>query len=122
MQSWLKQGLLLTMAAYSWPAVLAQLKRDFDGHGELGLVMLDGLRNADVAFIDDLGAERMTDSNRDWILRELYVVIDQRYANPGCRTLVSSNLSPAQLERQVEDRIGRRLGEMCQPIELKRRK
>jgi len=99
-----------TVAVYSTPALLAHIRSTFDGEGDTYEAFIRRLRTVDLLHLDDLGAERTT----DWVLEQLYALIDARY-NDGGSVLVTSNLDTEELVRQVGDRIVSRLMEMCKP-------
>ncbi len=63
--------------------------------------------------LDDLGAEKPT----EWVRERMYEIVNQRYEwmRP---IIVTSNLSPAQLAKQVGQRVASRLMEMCEVVEL----
>lgn len=64
-------------------------------------------------FLDDLGVEKTT----DWSLQTLYSIVDRRYRDMR-QTLITSNLSIAQIADKIGDRIASRMAEMCSVIEL----
>lgn len=117
----------VTIAAYSWPRVLMELRRGFDlpaHHAEKmkGYAICDALREADVALIDDLGAEKITESNTAWIQQELFVILDTRWLNLR-QTLLTTNLwlrgavgsdpRVPMLDDYLGERIIGRVREMC---------
>jgi predicted ATPase len=71
------------------------------------------LVDARVLVIDDLGAERPT----EWVRERLYEIVNARYeaVRP---ILVTTNLAPAQLEKQLGARITGRLMEVCEVVEV----
>ncbi|MDO8672716.1 MAG: ATP-binding protein, partial [Dehalococcoidia bacterium] len=66
-----------------------------------------------IVLLDDFGAERIT----DWAREKLYQIVNKRY-NDCSETIVTSNLDPEQLAKQVGDRIVSRLVGMCRIIKL----
>jgi DNA replication protein DnaC len=74
--------------------------------------MVDKLIEVDLLVLDDLGAERST----DFALEQLYLIVDGRLRRKRS-TIVTSNLSPDELERALGRYEGRRivsrLHEMC---------
>ena len=73
----------------------------------------DLLHDASFALLDDLGTQRDNETSKIAIL----YLIDQAYA-AGQRLIVTSNLTPAQLN-QFEPRVMSRLAEMGAIIEMK---
>lgn len=74
---------------------------------------VEKLVDARVLVIDDLGAERPS----DWVRERIYEVVNARYeaVRP---IIVTSNLSPGQLEKHLGARITGRLMEMCEVVEV----
>ena len=64
--------------------------------------------------MDDMGAEKTT----DWSMSTLYVLIDKRYSEM-MPTIITSNLTVAEVADKVGDRIASRIAGMCKVIELK---
>lgn len=71
------------------------------------------LVEARMLVIDDLGAEKPT----EWVRERLYEIVNARYeaVRP---ILVTTNLSPQQLEQRIGARVTGRLVEMCELVEL----
>lgn len=61
-------------------------------------------QNPEMLVLDDLGAERLT----DWVFQGLYRIIDYREKNE-LPTVITSNLSLAQVADKFSDRIASRL-------------
>ncbi len=95
-------------AASLFERLRAQMRRD-----DATRLTIDQLANARVLVLDDLGAERPT----DWVRERLYDIVNTRYeANRS--VLVTTNLNPEQMERQLGARIAGRLIEMCRVIDV----
>ena len=62
----------------------------------------------DYLFIDDLGAEKMS----EYVAEFIYILVNERYMNQK-RTVLSTNLSLEEFEERDGDRILSRIGEMC---------
>lgn len=75
---------------------------------------MEGYRNVDLLFLDDLGAEKAS----DWTSETLYQIIDHRY-NEMRPVIVASNIPPAELAAAIGDRLASRLNEMCQTVVIK---
>jgi DNA replication protein DnaC len=95
-----------SVAIYSCPRLLGVIRESIDGSGMLDF--LDRLARVDLLHIDDLGAERKT----EWVVEQLYTIINARYEAKRSM-LVTSNLSPEELEEQLGARIVSRLEGMC---------
>lgn len=91
------------------PDFLSHLKT-FYGKGEDGeRAVRDELDIQAYLFIDDFGAENVTEWNTDI----MYQLINMRYENK-LRTFFASNLSLQQLAERSGDRIVSRIAEMCE--------
>lgn len=67
----------------------------------------------DYLAIDDLGVGKSVEGKESEASRVLcYLLLDYRYSN-ALVTDASANLTPEELESRFDDRIGRRLREMC---------
>lgn len=64
-------------------------------------------KKAQVLFIDDMWRKY---SGRDWLLDEMFGIIDYRYSHNLC-TIVTSNVSLES--NRIDKRIAGRLNEMC---------
>jgi DNA replication protein DnaC len=96
-----------SVAIYSCPRLLGVIRESIDGDGVLDF--LDRLAAVDLLHIDDLGAEHRT----DWVLEQLYTIINTRYEDERS-TIVTSNLGPPELAEQVGERTVSRLEGMCE--------
>lgn len=74
---------------------------------------VEQLVDARVLVIDDLGAERPT----EWVRERLYEIVNARYESVR-PIIVTTNLDPAQLEKQLGARITGRLMEVCEVVHL----
>lgn len=117
--AWSKVDPRLKVAAYPWGDVLEALRRGYRSGSDAGQEMVDALRSADVAMIDDLGIEKITDTNAGWLREILFNVLNERY-NEIRTTVLTSNLEVEQLTDYFGDRIARRVGEMCKVVKLQR--
>ena len=108
----------LLIAAYSWTAVLMQLRRGYSNRDDhTGDAMIDALRKADLVLLDDLGAEKITDANSGWLREILFVILNDRWAEMR-NTVITSNLKPEELALYVGDRIISRIVGMCEGKEI----
>ena len=98
-----------SVAIYSLPRLLSELRKTFDESADLSyLQLLDGLIGVDLLHIDDVGAEKTS----DWVLEQLYAIVNGRYEDERAIVL-TTNLDPPALEQQIGERTVSRLLEMC---------
>jgi DNA replication protein DnaC len=98
-----------TVAIYSLPRLLSELRKTFEESSDLSyLQLLDLLAGVDLLHIDDVGAERSS----EWVLEQLYAIVNARYEDEKSIVL-TTNLQPHELEEQITPRTVSRLVEMC---------
>ncbi len=98
-----------TVAIYSVPRLLYELRRGYDDNAEVSyLNLVDALASVDLLQLDDLGAEKTS----EWVLEQLYAIVNARYEEQKAIVL-TTNLDPARLEEQISTRTVSRLMEMC---------
>jgi DNA replication protein DnaC len=104
-----------TVAIYSLPKLLGELRQTFNDAAETSLGgLLDRLAAVDLLHVDDVGAEQSS----PWVLEQLYTIVNTRYED-GKAILLTTNLEQAALCDQVGKRTVSRLVEMCgDPIPL----
>jgi DNA replication protein DnaC len=106
-----------SVAIYSVPRLLAEIRDTYDSDpGERSYMdFFRRLVAVDLLHLEDLGAEKQT----DWVLEQLYSLVNQRYEDRRS-ILVTSNVStPAELEDQIGKRTVSRLMEICgDPLRL----
>ncbi len=109
----------------SVPELMLEIRDSFnpDGHylrsSEAGII--DKYASVPVLILDDLGAEKTT----DYSITTLYLIIDRRYRE-AMPTIITTNLSPGQIEKELGARIasrlaGMRIGEIKLPDYRKKR-
>jgi DNA replication protein DnaC len=101
-----------TAAIYSLPRLLNEIRHTYDtgGHNQL----LDRLAAVDLLHIDDVGAER----KNDWVLEELYSIVNARYEDQRSMVLTTNCLDREELCEQIHARTVSRLTEMCDELPL----
>jgi DNA replication protein DnaC len=101
-----------TAAIYSLPRLLNEIRHTYDtgGHNQL----LDRLGAVDLLHIDDVGAER----KNDWVLEELYSIVNARYEDKRSMVLTTNCLDRDELCEQINARTVSRLTEMCDELPL----
>jgi DNA replication protein DnaC len=98
-----------TVAIYSLPRLLSELRKTFEESSDLGyLQLLDSMASVDLLHIDDVGAERSS----EWVLEQLYAIINTRYEDEKA-VVLTTNLDEASLRDQITERTVSRLVEMC---------
>lgn len=103
-----------SVAVYSVPRLLAELRDTFDDDATMSATQLiDRLTDVELLHLDDLGAERTS----AWVLEQLYSLINARYEAQRA-ILVTTNLDREQLIEQIGARSVSRLTEICDVIPL----
>jgi DNA replication protein DnaC len=98
-----------SVAIYSLPRLLSELRKTFDESAEMKyLQLLDGLASVDLLHIDDVGAERTS----EWVLEQLYSIVNDRYEEQRA-LLLTTNLNPEELKAQIGERTVSRIFEIC---------
>ena len=98
-----------TVAIYSMPRLLSELRTTFDADAETSyLGLLDSLASIDLLHLDDVGAERTS----DWVLEQLYSIVNARYEDERA-VVITTNKSYEELKEQIGERTVSRLVEMC---------
>jgi DNA replication protein DnaC len=102
-----------SVAIYSLPRLLNEI-RETHRFERSHLDLLDRLAAVDLLHIDDVGAERTT----DWVLEELYSLVNARYEEQRSITITTNICDRAALCEQITERTVSRLVEMCDQIPL----
>jgi DNA replication protein DnaC len=98
-----------TVAIYSLPALLSEIRRTYDDDAPGTYArLLERLGAVDLLHVDDVGAER----SNEWVLEQLYAIVNARYEDERS-IVVTTNLDPEQLREQITERTVSRLIEMC---------
>jgi DNA replication protein DnaC len=98
-----------TVAIYSVPRLLAEIRSTFDSDSDSSYEELfHKLTGVDLLHLDDLGAEQQT----EWVLEQLYAIINERYED-GRALVVTTNLDETKLRDQIGERTVSRLVEIC---------
>ncbi len=77
------------------------------------LEILDQYSSLDYLGIDDLGIGRADRDETDASVRLCYELLDERYGRSETITDTTSNLTPGELASRFDERIARRISEMC---------
>ena len=103
-----------SVAIYSLPRLLAQIRTTFDDdRGNSYVDLLDRLTSVDLLHIDDVGAEKTS----AWVLEQLYAIVNARYEEERS-VVLTTNLERDALAAQINERTVSRLEEMCTLVPL----
>ncbi len=103
-----------SVAIYSLPRLLAEIRTTFDGSSERSYTaLLDRLTEVDLLHVDDVGAERSS----PWVLEQLYAIVNARYEEERSM-IITTNLEREALCEQITERTVSRLEEMCEVLPL----
>ena len=102
-----------TVAIYSLPRLLAQLRETYQDKAQYSLNdLLDRLSAVDLLHIDDVGSEQSS----PWVLEQLYTIVNTRYED-GRAILLTTNLVKLEgddaLREQIGERTVSRIYEIC---------
>ncbi|MGI8921530.1 MAG: ATP-binding protein [Solirubrobacteraceae bacterium] len=98
-----------SVAIYSLPRLLAQIRTTFDdGSADSYVTLLDRLQSVDLLHVDDVGAEKTS----PWVLEQLYSIVNSRYEDRRA-IVITTNLDHEELCEQIGGRTVSRLVEMC---------
>jgi DNA replication protein DnaC len=105
------RALFLSVSDLLW-----NLKRTFDDVGtDTAADIIERYASVSLLAIDDLGANKITEWSRGDVL---YPLIDRRYREM-LPTIITSNLTIAQISELLDDRIASRIVEMGMVMELR---
>lgn len=84
-----------SVAVYSVPRLLSELRSTFDEHSTAGgfMRLFERLAGVDLLLLDDLGAERQT----EWVMEQLYAVVNERWQDRKA-IIVTSNFAAADTQ------------------------
>lgn len=103
-----------TVAIYSLPRLLAEIRGTFDSDARGAYVsLLDRLAEVDLLHLDDVGAEKTS----EWVLEQLYAIVNARYEAERS-VVITTNLERDALAAQIGERTVSRLEEMCEILPL----
>jgi DNA replication protein DnaC len=101
-----------TVAIYSLPRLLAEIRTTFDDDSQRSYTdLLDRLTGVDLLHIDDVGAEKTS----PWVLEQLYALVNARYEDERA-VVITTNLERDELAEQITERTVSRLEEMCEVL------
>ena len=88
-----------SVAIYSLPRLLARIRRTYDAEaGEQSyLEFFERLTAVDLLHVDDLGAEKRS----DWVLEQLYALVDERYESSARSWSRRTSTRPASRNRSA---------------------
>lgn len=100
-----------SVAVYSVPRLLSEIRRTYDGEGLSTLELLDQLTSVSLLVLDDVGTER----SNPWVLEQLYTIINERWQEQRSIVL-TTNLDHDAMQEQIGERTVSRLEGMCEAI------
>jgi DNA replication protein DnaC len=103
-----------SVAIYSLPRLLNEIRETAHGAERSHVALLDRLTAVDLLHVDDVGAERTT----DWVLEELYSIVNARYEDERSMVITTNILDREALCEQISERTVSRLTEMCDELPL----
>lgn len=98
---------------YSFPDLIMRLQAAYRNDEEDPYELAKKIAHCPVLFLDDLGAEKLT----DFVRHITYFIINER-EQKMLRTIITSNFSLAQIDAQIDPRISSRIAGMCEVIEF----
>jgi DNA replication protein DnaC len=99
-----------SVAIYSVPRLLAEIKETFDRDSSGSYMQLfRRLVSVDLLHLDDLGAERPT----EWVLEQLYSIVNERWQDQSSIVVTTNLHGLDELREQVGPRTVSRLREIC---------
>jgi DNA replication protein DnaC len=99
-----------SVAIYSVPRLLAEIKETFDReHAESYMQLFRRLCAVDLLHLDDLGAERTT----EWVLEQLYAIVNERWQDNRAIVVTTNLQNLDELREQLGARTVSRLAEIC---------
>jgi len=104
-----------TVAIYSLPRLLAEIRTTFDDDTDTSYTrLLDRLTEVDLLHVDDVGAQMST----PWVLEQLYAIVNARYEEQRSIVLTTNLDDADELADQITPRTVSRLMEMCEVLPL----
>jgi DNA replication protein DnaC len=117
LKKWWDAKVMKPAAFWNTPELIREIKLDFDRQPidktrvEEGLI---GKEKQPLLFLDDIGAEKMT----DFVASTFYLIINDHYVH--VRPIIyTSNLGIEELADRIGDRTASRIAESCDIIHLK---
>jgi DNA replication protein DnaC len=101
-----------TVAVYSLPRLLSEIRETYDDDHRNYLEFLDRLAGVDLLQLDDVGAER----TNPWVLEQLYAVVNSRYEERRSIVLTTNLQEADEIAEQIGVRTVSRLTEMCEVL------
>jgi len=93
------------------PELLQKIRTSFNNEDYNQNEIMDIVKTTEFLVLDDLGAEKVT----DWVREQFYMIINARYENM-LPTVITTNLSFNELEKQIGKRIVSRIIEMTDGV------
>lgn len=97
----------------SFPSFILQLQSSFNNKVDAFDLLNDEVKDPRFLLIDDFGAEGLT----DFVRRSVYFMINERDLS-GRQTIITSNYSLGEIDKQIDARISSRISGMCEIVEM----
>lgn len=98
---------IINAVIYSEPELLAAIKEGY-GRNNNDAAIVRRCRQARLLVLDDIGAAYVRDESRPWYEDILWRILNER-DKPGKKTMLTTNLSPAELKVRLGGRAHSRL-------------
>jgi len=97
----------------SSPKMIMELQDSYKNDKESPVDILKKLSRVDILFIDDLGAEKLT----EFVRQSIYFLINEReqWERP---TIITSNYSLSEIDVYIDKRISSRIAGMCSIVKV----
>lgn len=113
-----------SVLSFNLSGYLRMLEDNFRTNETLETTMLEAVKECDLLFIDDIGAEQINRKNANgstWREEKIFNLIDTR-DRAGKPLIITTNLSPEALRRHLEnngvDRIYSRIAGLTSPVQM----
>jgi DNA replication protein DnaC len=93
------------------PKFMHELQRCFRNNGNPYDLSDDIMDYEGLVVFDDLGRDKST----EYVMQIVYCIVDQRNMN-NRQTIITSNLTLAELSQKFDESISSRIAEMCDPF------
>jgi DNA replication protein DnaC len=104
-----------SVAIYTLPQLLSEIRKTYEDSASQSYTgLIERLTQVDLLQLEELAVDRRTS---EWVLEQLYTVVNGRYDNERAIVYTADVQSPEQLADHVGARTASRLSEMCgEPI------
>jgi DNA replication protein DnaC len=109
-----QHGMVRTAEWVSMPALIQSIRVSYDPETRVPVesLLIERVKRCDLLVLDEVGGVAITDRNAPWVQEQYYDVIEHR-SSEHLATIMTSNLSHAQLKAQLGPAIASRIVGMC---------